>query len=75
MTARIGVNEENAVTAKSVAAKCEVGEKRKMTFSKIVILYMLGGLVGTVWETLLNLARGRGFVYCNGSIFTPFNFV
>ena len=36
---------------------------------------MLGGLVGTVCETLLNLARGRGFVYCNGSIFTPFNFV
>ncbi len=47
----------------------------KMTFSKAVFLYVLGGLVGTVWETLLNLFRGRGFVFCNGSIFTPFNFV
>lgn len=36
---------------------------------------MLGGLVGTVWETVLNLCCGHGFVYCNGSIFTPFNFV
>ena len=36
---------------------------------------MLGGLVGTLWETILNLCRGRGFVFCNGSILTPFNFV
>lgn len=50
-------------------------EKDKMDFSKIVFIYMLGGLVGTLWETILNLCRGRGFVFCNGSIFTPFNFV
>lgn len=50
-------------------------EKGKMDFSKIVFIYMLGGLVGTLWETILNLCRGRGFVFCNGSIFTPFNFV
>lgn len=46
-----------------------------MDFYKAVYIYMLGGLVGTIWETLLNFARGRGFVYCNGSILTPFNFV
>lgn len=46
-----------------------------MCFSKLVIIYMLGGLVGTLWETGLNLVKGRGFVYCNGSLLTPFNFV
>ena len=53
------------------------GSKRRkyMDFYKAVYIYMLGGLVGTIWETLLNFARGRGFVYCNGSILTPFNFV
>lgn len=44
-------------------------------FSKAVCAYMLGGLVGTIWETILNFCVGKGFVYCNGSIFTPFNFV
>ena len=50
-------------------------EKRKMTFCKMVYIYMLGGLVGTLWETCFNLVRGRGFVHCSGSILTPFNFV
>ena len=49
--------------------------RKYMDFYKAVYIYMLGGLVGTIWETLLNFARGRGFVYCNGSILTPFNFV
>ncbi len=44
-------------------------------FYKAVYIYVLGGLTGTVWETLLNLMRGRGFVFCNGSIASPFNFV
>ena len=47
----------------------------KMNFYKIVFIYMLGGIVGTFWETGLNFFNGYGFVYCNGSIFTPFNFV
>lgn len=50
-------------------------EKRMMLFYKSVCVYLLGGLVGTVWETILNLCRGKGFVFCNGSLFTPFNFV
>lgn len=50
-------------------------EKRMTRFYKSVCVYLLGGLVGTVWETLLNLCRGKGFVFCNGSLFTPFNFV
>ena len=47
----------------------------KLSFGKASFIYALGGIVGTVWETLLNLFRGRGFVFCNGSILTPFNFV
>ena len=31
--------------------------------------------MGTLWETVLNFCKGNGFVYCNGSIFTPINFV
>ena len=50
-------------------------QKGSMNFYKIVFIYMLGGIVGTVWETILNLCCGDGFVFCNGSIFTPFNFV
>lgn len=50
-------------------------EKRMVMFYKIVCVYLLGGLVGTLWETLLNFISGRGFVFCNGSLFTPFNFV
>lgn len=53
----------------------KVNETAKMNFYKIVFIYMLGGLVGTLWETFLNFFNGFGFVYCNGSIFTPFNFV
>lgn len=50
-------------------------KKDKIDIYRAVFIYMLGGLVGTVWETVLNLCRGRGFVYCNGSLFTPFNMV
>ena len=50
-------------------------EKDSMIYYKAIFIYMLGGLVGTLWETILNLCRGRGFVFCNGSILTPFNFV
>lgn len=52
-----------------------VNRSDKIDFNKAVVIYLLGGLVGTVWETLLNLCSGDGFVFCNGSIFTPFNFV
>lgn len=46
-----------------------------LDFGKCVFAYALGGVVGTLWETILNFCKGKGFVYCNGSIFTPFNFV
>lgn len=46
-----------------------------MNVYKAVMIYLLGGIVGTLWETLLNFMRGDGFVFCNGSLFTPFNFV
>ena len=46
-----------------------------LNFYKIVYIYALGGLVGTVWETTFEFLNGNGFVWCNGSICTPFNFV
>ncbi|MDE6397831.1 MAG: putative ABC transporter permease, partial [Clostridiales bacterium] len=67
-------NGQAAVVAESNAQN-SAREKQKMTFTKIVFLYMLGGLVGTVWETVFKLCRGRGFVYSSGSLLTPFNFV
>ncbi len=51
------------------------GKLRSLDFGKCVFAYVLGGVVGTLWETVLNLCKGKGFVYCNGSIFTPINFV
>lgn len=70
---------QNGQATAAVATKAQNGgverEKQKMTFTKIVFLYMLGGLVGTVWETVFKLCRGRGFVYSSGSLLTPFNFV
>ena len=50
-------------------------QKTKISFSEYVFIYLIGGLVGTIYETLLNLIKGRGFMFCNGSIITPFNFV
>lgn len=62
-------------------ARCvHAGKRRKygesaLNFYKIVYIYALGGLVGTVWETTFEFLNGNGFVWCNGSICTPFNFV
>lgn len=53
----------------------EESKADRMTFYKGVYIYMLGGLVGTLWETILFYCKGWGFIYCNGSIFTPFNMV
>lgn len=64
---------DNSVTLEN--ADSPAREKRPFTFYKAVYVYLLGGLTGTVWETLLNLFCGNGFVFCNGSLFTPFNFV
>lgn len=47
----------------------------KIEFSTLIILYMIGGFLGTLWETILNLIKGNGFVFVNGTIFLPFNFV
>ncbi|MCD8040013.1 MAG: putative ABC transporter permease [Clostridia bacterium] len=58
-----------------LARKNNSGTGSKFGFYKVVYTYALGGTIGTVYETLLNLAKGNGFVYCNGSILTPFNFV
>ncbi len=46
-----------------------------LDFYKVIFIYLMGGLVGTLWETLFNFIKVGQFVYCNGTIFTPFNFV
>lgn len=41
----------------------------------LILVYLLGGLAGTVYETVLDLYKKKGFMICSGSIVTPFNFV
>ena len=69
--------EEEIVADKSpeLSARKNRGMFRSLDFGKCVFAYVLGGVVGTLWETVLNFCKGNGFVYCNGSIFTPINFV
>ena len=69
--------EEEIVADKSpeLSARKNRGRFSSLDFGKCVFAYVLGGVVGTLWETVLNYCKGNGFVYCNGSIFTPINFV
>lgn len=67
--------ERNIISKVIITNSKKANSVLKMNFYKIVFIYMLGGIVGTLWETGLNFFNGYGFVYCNGSIFTPFNFV
>ncbi|MCI6443952.1 MAG: putative ABC transporter permease, partial [Clostridia bacterium] len=69
--------EEEIIADKSpeLSARKNRGRFRSLDFGKCVFAYVLGGVVGTLWETVLNYCKGNGFVYCNGSIFTPINFV
>lgn len=69
--------EEEIIADKSpeLSARKNRGGLRSLDFGKCVFAYVLGGVVGTLWETVLNFCKGNGFVYCNGSIFTPINFV
>ncbi len=41
----------------------------------LILVYMITGMAGTIWETLLYLVKEHRFVFSNGSIATPFNFV
>lgn len=41
----------------------------------LILMYLVGGLAGNIYETCLYLVKRRKFVYSNGSITTPFNFV
>ena len=69
--------EEEIIADKSpeLSARKNRGMFRSLDFGKCVFAYVLGGVVGTLWEPVLNFCKGNGFVYCNGSIFTPINFV
>lgn len=70
-------DEQEIIADKSpeLSARKNRGRFRSLDFGKCVFAYVLGGVVGTLWETVLNFCKGNGFVYCNGSIFTPINFV
>lgn len=50
-------------------------ELYKLTYSKLILTYLIGGLVGTIWEVCLTLYRHHHFEFRNGSFYTPFNFV
>lgn len=41
----------------------------------LILVYMLAGLTGTLWETLLHFVRDKKYVNSTGSIISPFNFV
>ena len=41
----------------------------------LILMYLVGGLAGNIYETCLYLVKRRKFVYSNGSVTTPFNFV
>ncbi|MCH3966196.1 MAG: putative ABC transporter permease [Bacilli bacterium] len=41
----------------------------------LILIYLLMGLVGNLYETILYLVREHRFVMSNGSVTTPFNFV
>lgn len=45
----------------------------KLNFEKILLTYLIGGLIGTVWEMSLELFRKHEFLIRSGSFFTPFN--
>ena len=69
------MEERIEMSQSAVGAVTESSDKRRIGFAEYLYIYLLGGLVGTVYETILNLCKGKGFVFCNGSILTPFNFV
>ena len=41
----------------------------------LIFMYLLSALAGNVYETIMFLFRRHKFVWSNGSITTPFNFV
>lgn len=45
----------------------------ELTWSKLVLTYIIGGTIGTVWEICLHLYNHHEFEFRNGSFFTPFN--
>lgn len=64
------VAEKGAVRQTARYVHAENGGKygeSALNFYKIVYIYALGGLVGTVWETTFEFLNGNGFVWCNGT--------
>ena len=48
-------------------------EPFNLTFEKVLLTYLVGGLIGTIWEMTLELFRKHQFLVRSGSFFTPFN--
>ena len=45
----------------------------RLTAEKAIVIYILGGTLGTLWEVIFNLILLHRYVECSGSVFTPFN--
>ncbi len=45
----------------------------KISWDKLMITYLIGGLAGTLWETFLVIFKKNYFEFRNGSFFLPFN--
>lgn len=50
-----------------------VPHEDRLTAEKAIIVYILGGTLGTIWEVIFNLILLHRYVECSGSVFTPFN--
>ena len=47
----------------------------KLTYSKLIACYLLAGLLGTIWETVIIIISTGKFEPRNASFISPFNFV
>lgn len=48
-------------------------EPFELTMERVVLTYLIGGVAGTLWETVLTLITRHHFEMRAGSFFTPFN--
>lgn len=62
--------ERNIISKVIITNSKKANSVLKMNFYKIVFIYMLGGIVGTLWETGLNFFNGYG-LFIATEVFLP----
>ncbi len=67
--------ERNIISKVIITNSKKANSVLKMNFYKIVFIYMLGGIVGTLWETGLNFFNGYGLFIAMEAFLPLFNFV